>query len=159
MTEKISSDESNSKETADKHGDKWEGLFDVVLNGVPVGRTGLKSVPGVPWHTERIIVTDPDLGGGTWAGSGGVDADSGGANPDLGWSTGPPITTSALLEVRVWRAKPALFGLSTSHLSTVPIDLGPFRRGEPVKAWWPGYPQGGSEQQDGELLLEIKFDE
>ncbi|KDN50309.1 hypothetical protein RSAG8_01645, partial [Rhizoctonia solani AG-8 WAC10335] len=67
---------------------------------------------------------------------------------------------SALLEVRGLRAKAGLFTSvpTISHMGTSPIDLGPFRRGEAVKAWWPGFSMAAGEQH-GEILMEIKFDE
>ncbi|KAG8691342.1 hypothetical protein FRC11_004899 [Ceratobasidium sp. 423] len=155
-----SSDESNSKDSGDKSGDRWEGMFEVVLNGVVIGRTGFKSLPGPAWSTERITVTDPHMGGGTWAGSdGAAGIDSPTISPGFG-GAGPQDTASALLEVRGLRTKSGLFtsAPTISRLGTAPIDLGPFRRGEAVKAWWPGFSQVTNEQ-DGEILMEIKFDE
>lgn len=157
-----SSDESNSKDSGDKLSDKWEGFFEIVLNGVVVGRTGFKTLPGPGWATERITVADPYVGDGTWAGSDGVAGiDSPGFGLGFGWSGAPQDTASAFLEVRSLRPKSGLFTGAPvmSHLGTAPIDLGPFRRGEAVKAWWPGFSQGANNEQDGELLMEIKFDE
>ncbi|EUC53899.1 Ras GTPase activating domain protein [Rhizoctonia solani AG-3 Rhs1AP] len=155
-----SSDESNSKESGEKINDRWEGILEVVLNGIVVGRTGFKSLPGPAWSTERITITDPILGGGTWAGSDGVlGVDSPGSRR-FGWDEGSQDMSSALLEVRGLRAKSGLFTSvpTISHMGTSPIDLGPFRRGELVKAWWPGFSQEAGEQH-GEILMEIKFDE
>ncbi|KAG9128330.1 hypothetical protein FRC07_000838 [Ceratobasidium sp. 392] len=163
--DRVSSDESNSgpkgrDRDTDLAKEKLELFLEVVVNGVPVGRTGTKPVPGPAWHAERIVVQDPDLGGGIWAGASGVDMDFTGMIPDPTWGmSGAPDTNAGLLEIRVWRAKPTLFGPPAVHMATVPIDLGPFRRGEAIKAWWPGYPVGGRGLQDGELMLEIKFDE
>jgi hypothetical protein len=164
--EKVLSDEYNSgprggDKDPERGGDKWEGFLEVVVNGTPVGRTSIKSIPATSWHVERIMVLDPDLGGGSWAGSSGVDVDFVGASMGPGWGlSGAPDMNAASLEVRVWRAKSAMFGASSAvHVATTPIDLGPFRRGEAVKSWWPGFPIGGRGEQDGELLLEIKFDE
>ncbi|KAH7345117.1 hypothetical protein B0J17DRAFT_638393 [Rhizoctonia solani] len=156
-----SSDESNSKDNEEKSSDRWEGVLEVFLNGVVVGRTSFKTLPGPAWSSERITVTDPPMGGGTWAGSDGVGSmDSPGASPGSGWGAAPQDAARALLEVRAMRSKSGLFtGAATvSHMSTAPIDLGPFRRGEAVKAWWPGFSQVINEQ-DGELMMEIKFDE
>ncbi|KAG8713326.1 hypothetical protein FRC08_013389 [Ceratobasidium sp. 394] len=161
--DKVSSDESNAgPKSRDKDADQLELFLEVAVNGTPVGRTGTKVVPGPAWHAERIVVPDADLGGGSWAGSSGVDMDFAGAILDPSW--GLSGANSGLLEIRIWRAKPAIFGpaiFSTPavHMATVPIDLGPFRRGEAIKAWWPGYPVGGRGLQNGELMLEIKFDE
>ncbi|CAE6520703.1 unnamed protein product [Rhizoctonia solani] len=155
-----SSDESNSKDSGERP-DKWGGMFEVVLNGVVVGRTSLKSLPGPAWSTERIMVTDPPMGGGIWAGSDGVlSIDFPGISPGFGWGEGAQNTASALLEVRGLRAKAGLFTSvpTISHMGTSPIDLGPFRRGEVVKAWWPGFSMAAGEQH-GEILMEIKFDE
>ncbi|KAG8744414.1 hypothetical protein FRC10_010192 [Ceratobasidium sp. 414] len=164
--DKVSSDESNSGPRGrDKDTDQLEVFLEVVVNGTPAGRTGTKLVPEPSWHAERIVVSDPDLGGGSWAGSSGIGMDFVDAILDPTWGmSGTPDTNNGLLEIRIWRAKPAIFGPAIFgappvHMATVPIDLGPFRRGEAVKAWWPGYPVGGRGQQDGELMLEIKFDE
>ncbi|KAG8742468.1 hypothetical protein FRC12_015364 [Ceratobasidium sp. 428] len=163
--DRVSSDESNSVPRSkdrdiDLSKDKAELFLEVVVNGVSVGRTGTKPLPGPAWHAERIVVQDPDLGGGIWAGSSGVDMDFTGATLEPNLPLLSPLDTNAgLLEVRIWRSKPTLFGPPAVHMATVPIDLGPFRRGEAVKAWWPGYPVGGRGLQDGELMLEIKFDE
>ncbi|CAE6457906.1 unnamed protein product [Rhizoctonia solani] len=154
-----SSDESVSRDGGDASSDRWEGMFEISLNGLVVGRTGYKFLPGPAWLTERITINDPPMGGGIWAGSDGAGSlDSPGAAPDVGWSLGPLDTAGALLEIRSLRPKSGLFAQTTSHMGTVPIDLGPFRRGEAVKAWWPGF-SAISNEQNGELLLEIKFDE
>ncbi|CCO26782.1 hypothetical protein BN14_00813 [Rhizoctonia solani AG-1 IB] len=153
-----SSDESISRDGG-MTSDRWEGAFEIALNGQVVGRTGYKVLPGAAWLTERIMVTDPPMGAGIWAGSDGTGSmDSPGTGSDVGWSQGPLDTASALLEIRGLRTKPALFAPATSQVGSIPIDLGPFRRGEAVKAWWPGFSVVGDEQ-DGEILLEIKFDE
>ncbi|QRW05079.1 Ras GTPase-activating-like protein ngap [Ceratobasidium sp. AG-Ba] len=162
LPEKNSSDECTPGRDKELGPDKdvFAIYLEVVVNGMPVGRTGTKQVPGPPWHAERITAHDPDLGGGNWAGSGGVGADLAGAVLDPNWGmTGATDMNAGLLEIRVWRERPALFGRPAMHIATVPVDLGPFRRGEPVKAWWPGYPAAGRGFQDGELMLEIKFDE
>ncbi|CUA77427.1 RAS protein activator like-3 [Bos taurus] [Rhizoctonia solani] len=154
-----SSDEANSKDSGEGFNGKWEGILEFVLNGVVVGRSGFKSLPAT-WSAERITVTDPMMGGGIWAGSDGVlGADSPGVIPRFGWGEGPD-TASALLEVRGLRTKSGLFTSAPTilHIGTAPIDLGPFRRGEAVKAWWPGFAQEGGEQ-NGEILMEVKFDE
>ncbi|CAE6428765.1 unnamed protein product [Rhizoctonia solani] len=155
------SDGSNSRDCGEKSSDRWEGTLEIFLNGIVVGRTGFKTLPEPAWSAERFIVTDPLMGGGIWAGSDGVEnINSPGASPSSSWGSGPQDAARTLLEVRAMRSKSGLFtGAATvSHLSTAPIDLGPFRRGEAVKAWWPGFSQVVNEQ-DGELDMEIKFDE
>ncbi|CAE6429865.1 unnamed protein product [Rhizoctonia solani] len=154
-----SSDESMSKDGGDVSSGRWEGMLEIVLNGLVVGRTSYKVLPGPVWLAERITITDPPMGGGIWAGSDGAGSvDSPVTSPDIGWNLAPSDTAGALLEIRSLRPKSGLFAQTTSHIGTAPIDLGPFRRGEAVKAWWPGF-SAISNEQDGEILLEIKFDE
>lgn len=147
----------DSRDKSDKD-NKWEIFVELALNGATVGRTATKPVSGPTWHAERITVTDPDLGGGTWAGSGGAANTFTSSTLDVvSGAVWPPASTSALLEARIWRARSALFGPPASHVASVSIDLGPFRRGEAIKAWWPCFGPGGS--QGGEMMLEIKLDE
>lgn len=154
---------THSKDSKEKDREKdtrWEAFVELALNGAPVGRTAAKPASGAAWHAERITVMDPDLGGGTWAGSGGAASTFTSSTVDV--ATGaiwPPASTSALLEARIWRSRTALFGPPASHIASVPIDLGPFRRGEAIRAWWPGFPAGSGGSQDGEIMLEIKLDE
>ncbi|KAJ1311562.1 hypothetical protein OPQ81_010046 [Rhizoctonia solani] len=159
-----SSDESNSKDSGEKSADsaRWEGVLEIALNGIVVGRTGFKTLPGSPWSTERITVTDPHMGSGIWAGADGAEGvGSSGFNHGFSWGGGPQDGASALLEVRGLRAKSGLFAAAPtmSQVGVVPVDLGPFRRGEFVKAWWPGFSYPATNEQSGEILMEIKFDE